>query len=383
MPASNEIELIAPWFAREEYLNRLERAQEKLQAQKLAALLAFEPESVTYLTGFFTRGYDSFQFAVIPAQGEPLIVCRDTECYYLDKTSVFERRYFWSDGDDKIEAAADGILFVVAQTDVVGIELASWQLNASRFVKLQAALPAVRFVDCSQLVSRQRIIKSPAEIAYQRRAGKAAEAGMAAGINAAQPGASEREVAGAICQAMILAGSERPGPGVLSSGERAFHLHGGYSDRVIQAGDHVQIETTPSVRYYHARFMRPIKAGFATQQERDTVEKLIEIQDRALQEVAPGMPAAVPDAIYRQGVLKAGLAKQYSNKTFYSVGLMFEPTSGEPLEATANADWHFEPGMTLHSYLLAQGFGVSETIAITETGFERLTNFPRQLFVSS
>jgi Xaa-Pro dipeptidase len=38
--------------------------------------------------------------------------------------------------------------------------------------------------------------------------------------------------------------------------------------------------------------------------------------------------------------------------------------------------------MTFHTYVLARGFGMSETIAITETGIERLTNFPRRLFVT-
>ena len=38
--------------------------------------------------------------------------------------------------------------------------------------------------------------------------------------------------------------------------------------------------------------------------------------------------------------------------------------------------------MTFHTYLLARGFGMSETIVITENGYERLTNFPRRLFVA-
>ena len=92
--------------------------------------------------------------------------------------------------------------------------------------------------------------------------------------------------------------------------------------------------------------------------------------------------ATVPDAIYREGVLSAGLRETYTNKTMYSVGFMLLPISGENLEASPVADWSFEVGMTLHTYVLAKGFGMSETIAITPDGYERLTNFPRTLFVS-
>jgi Xaa-Pro dipeptidase len=232
------------------------------------------------------------------------------------------------------------------------------------------------------MVSGMRLIKSPDEIAYQCRAAKSAEAGMGAGIEAAREGSSERDVASAISTAMIQSGSDSPGPGVLASGEAAFHLHGSYGNRVLKRGDVVQIETTPNVHNYHARFMRSIKVSEATAEEHRTVEKLIFIQDQALREVGPGISAAVPDSIYRDGVISAGLRKTYTNKTFYSIGLLLPPNFGEALEAVAGSTWQFAPGMVFHTYLLAHGFGISETIAVTETGFERLTNFPRKLFVT-
>ncbi|MEM7115492.1 MAG: Xaa-Pro peptidase family protein [Chloroflexota bacterium] len=376
------METIQPWFARAEYVERVERVQVALREQGLVALLAFQPESVTYLTGFFTRGYESFQFTIVPAKGEPVLVCRDMEGYYVEKTAVFSNHLFWNDSDDKTAVAVRAITQSIGKKGKCGIELDSWQLNASRFMALQAALPNLSFVDCSTMVATMRIIKSPAEIDYQRRAGKAAEAGMTAAIKTAVPGNTEREVAAEICAAMIRAGSDRPGPGVLSTGERAFHLHGGYTDRVIEVGDPVQIETTPNVCYYHARFMRPIKAGRASERDQEIVAKLIAIQDRALDSVGPAIAATAPDSIYRQGVLQAGLAASYTNKTFYSIGLILDPNSGEPLEATPTSTWTFVPGMVFHTYVLAQGFGMSETIAITKTGFERLTNYPRQLFVT-
>lgn len=370
------------WFPREDYLARVEKVRAQLSAQGLDALVAFMPETVTYLTGFFTRGYTSFQFAIIPVEGDPVLFCRDVEEYYLDATCVFPGRVMWTDSDDRNKVAAAAITRALGPKARIGVEMQAWPLNAVRFAGLQAALPEATWTDVSHLVTATRFIKSPAEVAYQRQAAKAAEAGMAAGIAAAKEGASEREMAADICAAMIRAGSDLPGPGVLSSGERAFHLHGGYSDRVLGRGDIVQLETTPNVRHYHARFMRPMKVSMATDEDHRIVETLIAIQDEAIAAVGPGVKATVPDRIYREGVLGAGLRETYTNKTFYSVGLLLQPSGGEPLEAEPASTWSFEPGMTFHTYVLAKGFGMSETIAITETGVERLTNFPRQLFVS-
>jgi Xaa-Pro dipeptidase len=98
--------------------------------------------------------------------------------------------------------------------------------------------------------------------------------------------------------------------------------------------------------------------------------------------VRPGVSAAIPDRIYREGILGAGLRKDYTNKTFYAIGLMMPPVGGEALEAAPGATWTFEPGMVFHTYVLADSFGFSETIAITADGYERLTRYPRALIVT-
>ncbi|SNB65891.1 Xaa-Pro dipeptidase [Arboricoccus pini] len=368
-------------FERQEFLARLARVQSALREKQLDGLIAFLPETVTWLTGYFTRAYGTLQFAIVPAEGEPTMFCRDVEEYYLESTCVFPDRVMWTDGDDRMKVAAGAIASRIGTSARLGIELSAWPLSAGRYEYLKAALPGIVWQDESSLTPTMRLIKSPAEIAYQRRAAKAAEAGMQAAIDSAAVGVTEREMAAEICAAMIRAGSDLPGPGVMSSGERAFHLHGGYSDRALEAGDIVQIETTPNVKNYHARFMRPIRIGPARDDDHRVVEQLIAIQDAALRAVKPGIPASVPDTIYREGVLAAGLRDSYTNKTFYSVGLLLQPNGGEPLEAAPGCTWTFEPGQTFHTYVLARGFGMSETIAITEDGFELLTNFPRQLFV--
>ena len=370
------------WFEPSEYHGRVARVQAELRAKGLDALIAFQPESVTWLTGFFTRAYSSFQFAIIPANGAPTMFCRDVEEYYLDSTCVYPDRALWNDSQDTTAVAADIIRARLGATANVGAELGSWTVSVARFEKLKSLLPGISWHNEQSLVERMRLIKTPAEIAYQLRAGKASEAGMQAAIDSAKVGATEREMAAAICDAMIRAGSDLAGPGVMASGERAYHLHGYYTDRVLEHGNIVQIETTPNVRHYHARFMRPIRVAHASDEDYRIVEQLVAIQDAALATIKPGVAATVPDAIYREGVLSASLRESYTNKTMYSVGFMLLPISGENLEASPVADWSFEVGMTLHTYVLAKGFGMSETIAITPDGYERLTNFPRTLFVS-
>ena len=374
--------LDAPWCPAEEYRGRLRKVQDEVARRGLDGLVLFQPESVTWLTGFYTRGYSSFQCVLVPPKGEPLTCCRDMEAYYLERTGVFAPHVFWTDTDDPVRVAAEAIDELFGPTPRLGVELDAWPLTARRFLRLFPQSAGATVEDVSEALAVLRRTKSPSEIALVRRAAEAAESGMAAAAATARAGITERTLAAAISEALIRAGSDMPGPGVLSSGERAFHLHGSYTDRELAAGRTVQFEVLACVRHYHARFMRTIKVARASVEDFRLAERLIRIQDDAIAAVAPGVHASVPDTIYRYGVLSAGLAERYTNKTFYGVGLLLPPSGGEGPEASPAADWMFAENMTFHTYVLARDFGFSETILVTGTGCERLTNYPRELIVA-
>ena len=374
--------LDAPWCPAEEYRGRLGKVQDEIALRGLDGLVLFQPESVTWLTGFYTRGYSSFQCVLVPPAGEPLTCCRDMEAYYLEHTGVFAPRIFWSDGDDPVRVAAAAIDRLFGPTPRLGVELDAWPLTARRFLRLFPHTAGAAVDDVSEDLAMLRSVKSPSEIVLIRRAAEVAEIGMGAAAATARAGITERVLAAAISEALIRAGSDMPGPGVLASGERAFHLHGSYTDRELAVGQTVQFEVLACVRHYHARFMRTIKIGRASAEDCRLAERLIRIQDDALAAVGPGVHASVPDAIYRDGVLTAGLAEHYTNKTFYGVGLLLPPSGGEGPEASPAADWAFAANMTFHTYVLARDFGFSETILVTETGCERLTTYPRKLIVA-
>lgn len=147
------------WFEKAEYDQRLARVQLQLVEKGYDALLAFMPESVTWLTGFFTRAYSSFQFAIIPASGEPTVICRDVEAYYLDSTCIYADRVMWSDSDDKTTVAVQAIRSRLGHSPRLAVEMGAWPLSVARFHGIQAGLPAALMMDESQLVTRIAIYK--------------------------------------------------------------------------------------------------------------------------------------------------------------------------------------------------------------------------------
>ena len=370
------------WFPVEEYRERVGRIQTLMADAGVDLLLAFHASSVTWLTGFFTTAYNLFSVAVVPASGDPLTVLRDNEEYWFQRTAAFPAHEYWVDGEGGNPAAiVKRALAKIGATDArIGIESAfPYGIQLSQ--GLRAELPNAKLVDLGEaFVSRLREVKSAGEIAYMRAASRAVEAGTYAGVAATRAGASEREVAAAISAALILAGSDVAGPGPMGSGERARHLHATFEDRVLRRGDTVVFEVDGCVRHYYSRFFRTIKVGEASPDEASLARRVFALQDRAWQEVRPGAPVATADRALRSAI-EAEIGTRYTNNSFGSIGLTLFPAA-PALLAVAASDWRFEAGMTFHSYAKVGPMLLSETILVTEAGYERLTNYPRELIVT-
>lgn len=370
------------WFPKEEFDKRLEKLQSNMREKNIDLMIAYQPETVTYITGFFTTGYEtSFSLAVIPVDGQPILITRVVEKFYFDQTGAYDSYEFYQDGEDVDEYTINAIKKTGYDSGHIGIDMGAWNFGLMRYQKLQKGLPKAKFIDVGDMANRMRWVKSPKEVDYMKLAAKAAESGMTAVSSVARAGVSERELAVVISSAQVRSGSDTAEVGPIASGERAFHIHGLYSDRLLESGDLVHIEMNTRVRHYFSRFMRPIKVGKPSVQESELAKRLISIQDKAMSEVAPGVHSSVPDRIYREGILSTGVVKNYPNKTFYSLGFMMAPTQYEPLEATPYSQWSFEEGMTFHTYMVVKGFCFSETIHVTKDGCERITTFPRELII--
>jgi hypothetical protein len=101
---------------------------------------------------------------------------------------------------------------------------------------------------CSQrrrrhsLIERLKFVKSPAEIAYIRKAAAIVEKAMHVGLELIREGTAECELAGAIYGSLLNQGGDSPAsPMNIVSGERACYPHGAPTDRRMRKGDAVNV----------------------------------------------------------------------------------------------------------------------------------------------
>lgn len=374
-------------FTLDEYSERLRKVRARMERAGLDVLLVYWPENIYYLTGYDSLGYFSYQAFVLPQDGEPFSVVRRLERQNVIDGTWLSECEVYQDGEDPVARTIAALEARGLLGKRIGAEIDGYFLSPVSYKKIAAA---VDLLDGSQIVNQVRLVKSRREVAYIRAACRAMEAGARAGIAEMKPGRTENDVAAALLSASVRAGSEYTGHAPLvATGPRSARSFATWSGRPIAVGDILAYEPAASVKRYHGLMVRTVSIG---EPKDDRVRRLcdasVEGLDEGLSFLKPGITARELDEVTKRAPGRAGFGAFSVSRSGYGLGIGFPPDWGEgrTLSLGGGAETVIEANMTLHymNPIWYEGFtkvSVSETVLVTETGCEVLTDFPRKLIV--
>ena len=376
-------------FSVEEYRNRLNRIREACRRRGFDALVLHTPENIAYLSGYQTAGYYYYQCMLIFLDEDPVILTRSIEeTNARARAWCGDRSQSFMDHQNPIERTAELLRERKLDRGKVGIEETSWFFSIAQHRELSSLLPQCQFSDCFGIVEDERAVKSDAELEYMRRAARQAEAGMRSALEAVREGATENDVAAAAYHATIRAGGEYPGhPHFIASGWRTSLSHATWEGRKLENGDPILIELSGCVKRYSAAMMRMAHIGKPSPEHQKMSDTSIRALEQMFKEVRAGVPAKKPWEAWATAIKEGGFEGGFK-RTGYSIGICFPPDWGEGQIFNFNRaeERSLRANMTFHVPSMVKIFGVadfgnSETIRVTETGVEVLTNFERRVFV--
>jgi Xaa-Pro dipeptidase len=188
-------------FDLSEFEARRTHVLEEMARRRLDAMLLFAPESHYWLTGYDTFGYTFFQCLVLTRTGEFALLTRSADLRQARQTSLIDNIAIWTDKAD----AGPGLQLRDLLNDLgllgsrIGVEYDTHGLTAANGRKLDQALKTFGTVeDASDLIPALRVIKSPAELAYVRRAAELADDALDAGLRLIRAGADEGDILAAM-----------------------------------------------------------------------------------------------------------------------------------------------------------------------------------------
>lgn len=373
-------------FPRSEFDERLNLVQSVLKEKKLTGYLLFDPENMYWLTGYQTIGYFTFQCLYIPTEGLPVLVSRIVNQGLALATPTIERFVAIHDTDEPVDVLVSFLKYVVKDTMQIGIETGAWYLTVKDYQSLSDSIKAA-FVPCNGIIEPHRIIKTEAQIERIRAAARAAEAGLNAAIETVKPGNTENDLAAAMFQANIAAGSEYLGhPPLVVAGQRTSLCFAMWRRNVIKKGDVILLEAAGCVDRYHAMVARSVVVGEPTKNHKEAADAIIGVLNAAIGAIRPGITCGEADASCRKIVKDLGLSKYFKHRSAYGIGIGFPPnwSEGRIYAIRPNDPTILRPNMTFHVVptLFMEDFGMcfSESVRVTEVGCEVITDFPRKLF---
>ncbi len=382
LSALNDITTGATPIDAAERRGRLVRAQVLMRAADIGAVLVEAGSSLTYFTGIRWGRSERLTAAVIPVEGEPLVVTPFFEgpsiCETLGIPAVVR---VWQEDESPTALIAAWLRERGLDRRVVGIE------ESVRFFAsdgLRRALPSTRFVSANAVVRGCRMVKTPAEIALMQVATDVTIAAYRWVRPRVEAGMTGREI-GALMDAATrkLGGSTEFSMALV--GEAAAYPHGTRAVVRVAPGSVVLMDCGCTVQGYQSDVSRTFVHGRASADVRKVWDTVARGQQVAFTAARIGAPAGSIDDAVRRYYTMQGYGPGYrlpglSHRTGHGIGMDgHEPVNlvhGETTPLAAGMCFSNEPGLYLPGRF---GVRLEDCFHMTTTGPQWFSRPPESI----
>ncbi len=386
-------------FSRDEFLERIANTKASMARKGIEILVVCDPANMNYLTG-----YDGWSFyvpqavLVIDDQEEPIWIGRGMDANGAKHTAFIKEENMIGYPDDYVQSDTKHPMNFVADIikekgwagKTIGVENDAYYYTARSDAELRKSLGRDTLLNGNLLVNWVRIVKSDAEIAMMKQAGRIAENVMSTAISNLAPGTRECDAVAAVYQAQISGTKDFGGdyPAIvpmMPTGEKTSAPHLTWTDEPYKSGQAVNLELSGCRNRYHCPIARTAFIGGAPPAKLQTLADItVDGLNLTLDAIKPGMTGEDVERVWRKHIAKKGFEKE--SRIGYSMGLNYPPDWGEHTASLRPGDKTIlKPNMTFHMILGMWmddfGFECSESFRVTDTGAITFAKFDRKLFV--
>nr|WP_321456183.1 Xaa-Pro peptidase family protein [uncultured Cohaesibacter sp.] len=380
-------------FSTDEYASRKASLLAKMADRKLDAMLIFAQETMYWLTGYDTTGFNLFQCLVLRKNGSTDLLTRSADVRQAEQTSIIDEIHIWADRKKKKASPAVQLRGLLEELDLlgcrIGIEYDAHGLTGKDAKTLDDSLKSFADTeDASRIIPPLRSIKSGAEIAYVRKAAELTDLAFSEALPLIKAGADEGKILATMQGAVLENGGDYPANHfTIGSAESALLCRYKTGRRTLDAQDQLTLEWSGVFRHYHAPAMRTLVIGQPTPRH----VELFDIAKEALSAVEEVMrPGHVIGDIFdthAKVIDEMGAHSHRLNACGYSVGARFAPNWMDwPLIYRGN-EYAICPHMTLFVHMIIMdsdqnvAMTLGQTYLTTDSEPEALSKLPIELLV--
>jgi Xaa-Pro dipeptidase len=326
-----------------ERLARVAKAQRLMQRLGFGAILIEPGASLTYFTGVQWHRSERLTAALIPVEGEAVIVTP-----FFEEPSVRESLAIpaqvrtWQEDEDPLRLVAGALRDKKLAARPVGIE------ETVRFFAvdgLQKALPHVEIRNAAPVVRPCRMVKSEHEIALMQNATDITIAAYLHTWPRVERGMRPSDI-GAIMNGATVALGGSPEFELVLLGEAAAYPHGSGKPQQVRDGEIVLMDCGCTVQGYQSDISRTFVFGKPNAEQRKVWDQVRRGQQIAFEAARVGAPAGSVDDAVRRQYQAWGYGPRYklpgtSHRTGHGIGL----DGHEPVNLVHGETTPLAPGM--------------------------------------
>ena len=370
-------------FTQAEFEARSEHAQRMMRDLEVDAMLLTTEPHVRYFSGFLSQFWHSPTrpwFLLVPLSGKPIAIIPTIGVAGMQLTWVDDIRS-WSSPqpqDDGISLLLAAIRELPRRFGRLGMTLgieSHLRMPANDYRQLDTELADMELVDCAELMLNLCSIKSAAEVDKIRYICELTSDSFIALPGFARTGQSEREILREMRIDLLQRGADHTPYIVSASGLDGYSdIIMGPSDRILEQGDILIIDTGTVYDGYFCDFDRNYAFGYASDKAKRAYACVFQSTEAGLLAAKPGATTTdVWQAMW--SVLEAGGA-QGNDVGRMGHGLGAQLTEWPSL--TASDHTTLEPGMVITlepgmEFEAGKLMVHEENILITDTGAELLS----------
>lgn len=382
--------ILDPDISQEEYQDRVSKAQSLIKQHNLDAMLLAQWEHIYYMTGFMgTEAQcckDSHHAVIVRRDGDPVLIMPEYK-RQAAKGTVWTKELR---GYRPPKEFGNTLKRAFADLGLKGARIGTELGDSVRMtcVPTHTYLDLVGetgndFVDCSEVTWKLRMVKSKSELDRIRTAAQAASRAADRAFGEIKEGMTEREFAHLVGLHMMEEGASRPLVIVCMSGEKfRSRIVGDFAgERKIHRGEYVALDFLAVYRHYVCDLHRvAFFGGQPPKAERDHYQLYIEANKKGTEALRPGVTVSDVYRAEAEVFEQAGI-KVERDMLGHGVGL----EAHEPPHIARDNLTILQPGMVFaiepEGIPNAQGiaFDCEDDVAVTETGYERLSTISREL----
>ena len=382
---------------RAEFEARAGRLLEHVRAERLTGAVIFDRDAILYYTGFAFIPTERPMAFVVSQRGEKAMFVPRLELEHARSRTGIERieSYVEYPHDPHPMEALGRALSDLGIGDGIGADEDGYPWVFGYRGPSLSELTGGRVQRIRAFIEDQMSIKSPAELGLIRESARWGHLAHRLLQRYTRVGATETEASLRASHEATLAMMETLGPLYRSQSMFSEGASAGYRGQIgrnsaiphalagnlaFQRGDVLVTGTGASMWGYNSELERTLIVGEPSEPQRQMFAHMVRAQDVALEALRPGARCAGVDRAVRRYYEANDLMRFWKHHTGHAIGLRYHEGPfldvGDETEIRPGMVFTVEPGLYVPEL---GGFRHSDTVAVTESGIELLTYYPRDL----